>query len=252
MDEGGGLCASNLRRDSRRVVSLWVECPPFLYACQAAELIFIPCCTSQNGNTIPITTWAVMELAKDPILFKAVREEFKTVLKVDTITGRRYVDKRALFSLPLLQSVYTEVLRLHVSINVTREVVGPLTMEGLSLEKGSMVQAPSEIAHREEGIWSAPGHPASEFWAERHVKHVDEATNAGEGGPVPQFSLAGRSNDFFPYGALKKLLILALSTHEANITRQAVAYPCAPAGSLPNMKSCLPWGYLLRDLTLSL
>lgn len=132
------------------------------------------------------------------------------MLKVDATTGRRYADKRALFSLPLLQSVYTEVLRLHVSINVTREVVGPLTMEGLSLERGTLVQAPSEIAHREESIWSAPGHPASEFWAERHVKHVDVATDAGEGGPVSQFSLAGRSNDFFPYGVLKTLPISVL------------------------------------------
>jgi hypothetical protein len=105
-----------------------------------------------------------------------------------------------MLSLPLLQSVYAEALRLHVSINITREIMEPMTLDGYNLEKGALLQAPSELSHYAESVWGAEGHPASEFWAERHIKHVEVTGEDGKVTVVPQFSMVGRTNDFIPYG----------------------------------------------------
>ncbi len=116
----------------------------------------------------------MIEIAKDPSLFQAVREEVKSAYKIDPATQQPVIDAQTLVSLPILQSVYAEILRLHVSINITREVVGPIAVEGHSLKKGALVQAPSEIAHCDERTWAVDGHPASEFWAMRHVQYVEK------------------------------------------------------------------------------
>lgn len=154
----------------------------------------------QNGNTVPIVTWCVMELVKDPELFRAVRAEVLTAIVMDPETQKRTIDLQALLPLPVLQSVYTEALRMHVSINVTREIMEPIVLEGHRLERGAILQAPSEIIQYDEKIWSADSHPASEFWAGRHLKHVKSTDEAGNVVQVPQFDLAGRVNDFIAYG----------------------------------------------------
>ncbi|KAH8659972.1 cytochrome P450 [Xylariales sp. PMI_506] len=149
-----------------------------------------------NANTIPLTIWGLMEIAKDASLFQAVRDEVLTACNTDPKTGRKVINIPTLLSLPLLQSIYIELLRLHVSINVTREIMEPIILDGHKLEKGALLQAPSEIAQYEESVWAVDGHPASEFWAGRHLAKVDFGNKVS----TPQFSLSGRSNDLFPYG----------------------------------------------------
>lgn len=77
-------------------------------------------------NTIPETDWVMMELIRDSALLKEVRDEIQTTLVVDPRTGNASFDVSQLLMLPLLQSIYLETLRLHVSINITREVLEPL------------------------------------------------------------------------------------------------------------------------------
>ncbi|KAH8889265.1 cytochrome P450 [Thozetella sp. PMI_491] len=156
--------------------------------------------TAQNSNTIPVTAWGVIELAKDPKLFQAVRAEVAAAFVLDPATQQRTLDVQKLISLPLMQSIYIELLRMHVSINITREVMEPTTVgDRYRVEKGSLLQAPSEIAHYDEAVWGTEEHPASEFWAERHLKY-EEVQEGGRTVKVPKFDMAGRSNDFFPYG----------------------------------------------------
>jgi len=148
-----------------------------------------------------VVAWLVMEIVKSPELLRRVREEVMTTYTTNS-NGERFIDAQKLLALPLLQSIYIEGMRLHVSMNVTREVVGPLTLEGYELETGSILQAATEITQLDEGVWGAPGHPASEFWAERHIKLVEAVDEGGNVKVEPQFSMAGRQNDFFPYGEL--------------------------------------------------
>jgi len=63
--------------------------------------------------------------------------------------------------------------------------------------KHALIQAPTLLAHFNDQVWAAEGHPASEFWAYRHVRYHKES---GE----MEFAMAGGPNDFFPYGKFKE------------------------------------------------
>jgi len=143
-----------------------------------------------------------MHIARSPDLLEEVRKEVMTAYETSPTSTdqQRIINAQTLLSLPLLQSIYTEGLRLHVSMNVTRQVTGPLELGGVTLEKGAILQAATEISHYDEETWGMEGHPASEFWAERHVQYVDEVGDDGKTKRARRFVLAGGPNDFFPYG----------------------------------------------------
>jgi len=151
-----------------------------------------------NGNSVPIASWALFELVKDPSLWEAIRAEAEPCFAVDPASGERIVDIPKLLACPLLQSVYIESLRCHVAVNVTREVIAETTtVAGYQLPKHSIVQAPTQFAHYDEKAWGVPGHPASEFYAARNVKYATD--QAGEK-TNPEFVMKARPNEFFPYG----------------------------------------------------
>ncbi|KAI0179259.1 cytochrome P450 [Hypoxylon sp. FL1284] len=154
-----------------------------------------------NGNTVPITAWAMIELIKDPCLFQAVRDEALSSYTTDAKTGARRIDPRVLTNLPLLQSLYVEVMRMHVSFNATRKALEPVVIDGFAVEKGALVQTCSRIAHYDESVWGVEGHPAAEFWAWRHVKAAD-AVDVGTGEAIrqSQSAMKGRSASFLAYG----------------------------------------------------
>jgi cytochrome P450 len=147
----------------------------------------------QNANSIPIIGWCLIELIKDPALFAAVREEVDTAFDIDSTSGFRRVDLKKLADLPLLQSIYSEALRVHVSIAITREVIEDVILDEYILKKGYLVQAPGMIAHLDQPTWGVEGHPASEFWAERHITYVDEVDSSGNSRRVKKFSLANKA-----------------------------------------------------------
>ncbi|OHE97164.1 hypothetical protein CORC01_07605 [Colletotrichum orchidophilum] len=154
-----------------------------------------------NANTIPIATWVLIELLRDPELFRAVRDEAHQTLHIDPVTGKRSFDVPKLISMPLMQSIFTECMRLHVSIAISREIVKTTTLQGFRLKKGSMIQAPTNLVHLDEQIWSQEGHAASEFWAERHIKHVTQVEEStGQQTTQRQFVMAGKPSEFFPFG----------------------------------------------------
>ena len=145
-----------------------------------------------NANSVPMSTWALMEILKDPELYLAVREECLAASTADPVTGLRTFDAQKVVSSPILQSVYIETLRLHVSINVTREVTKPITLDGYRLTAGSLIQAPSQIGAYNEVVWGTEKHPASTFWGLRNLKYAPDGR--------PEFTMAGKTSSFFPYG----------------------------------------------------
>ncbi|ROV92191.1 hypothetical protein VMCG_09275 [Cytospora schulzeri] len=153
-----------------------------------------------NGNSVAITAWAVAELLQDPPLLTAVRSEILTGA-VNKETGE--LDAQRVVGLPLLLSVYTEIMRLHVSFSVTREVRrGPFEFSpGCWAETGAIIQTCTTDAHLDEKVWDVDGHPASQFWAYRHVR-TEEILDERTGQKVIQtkFAMRGRPTSFFPYG----------------------------------------------------
>lgn len=137
-----------------------------------------------------------MELARDPSLFARVREEVRGAETIDPDTGSRTLDISKLLLCPVLQAVFTETLRLHMSFNVLRQVKQPVTIDGHKLEQGAMLQAPMQVAHYDES-WAVENHPADEFWPERHIRYKDEK---GEPYRKPIYSIGGRPSSYFPFG----------------------------------------------------
>ncbi|KAI1809745.1 cytochrome P450 [Poronia punctata] len=146
-----------------------------------------------NGNTLPVATWALMEIIQDPVLMQAARKESMTAFRIDEKTNQRRIDTKTLLSLPLLSSIFMEVLRLHVSFNATRLVRSNAEIGGYRIDRGSLVQAPSQIAHMDADSWGTDGHPAWEFWAWRHMKPVDEDSK-------PTTKTKARTASYFPFG----------------------------------------------------
>ena len=137
---------------------------------------------------------------KDPSLWEAIREEAESAFETDPVTGERELNLQKVLVLPLLQSVYIETLRLHVSVNVTREVVAETTtMAGYQLPKHALIQAPTRIAHYDEKVWGVDDHPASEFWAFRNIKYSTVEEN-GKEKQTFKFVMGAGPNEYFPYG----------------------------------------------------
>ncbi|KAI1654489.1 putative cytochrome P450 [Daldinia decipiens] len=152
-----------------------------------------------HANTIPLCAWIMMELIKDPSLFQAVKREVCEAEITGSLVSEK-LDYQKLASLPLLQSVYTEALRLHVDVLITRTSTEPVTIAGYTLPKGSVVQAPTGVAHLDEFTWGTQDHPASEFWGYRHIKEIEIKDDVGHITKQLSFSLASRTGSFFPYG----------------------------------------------------
>jgi hypothetical protein len=158
-----------------------------------------------SSNAIPATCWMLLHILNPlapPTLLPRILAELKTA---KLPSGD--VDIPTLISLPLLQSIFHEVLRMYGDLLVTREIHQTLSLpleEGkenvrsVELGKGSIVMAPTWLGHYDPTCWDAPSHPASEFYAERFL-----TTNPENGKDV--FTLNGRTGKFFPFGGGKSI-----------------------------------------------
>lgn len=107
-----------------------------------------------------------------------------------------------LLSLPLIQSIFQEILRLYTDVLVTRDINADLALpidEGkrqVQFRKGDMVMVPSWLGQRDEGRWNNP--PPDVFYAERFLK-CDLDTGKD------MFTMAGTAGKFFPFGGGKTI-----------------------------------------------
>lgn len=148
----------------------------------------------------------LMELNKDPALLKEVREEVANAFVTDPVTGARTLDIQKIVTLPLLQSLFTEVLRLRVSMVIMRVVEEPISIGGIDIEKGSLIHAYSRIAQTDENTWGVSEHPADVFWAKRHIKHIEETDSTGQSHKKREFAMSASPAFFFPFGELRSLV----------------------------------------------
>ncbi|KAJ4387231.1 hypothetical protein N0V93_007820 [Gnomoniopsis smithogilvyi] len=143
---------------------------------------------------IPTTTWMLMEIVKDPSLLQRVRDEVDTVIQPGPDTGEVSINHQKLVALPLLQSIFTETLRLRINFNIMRDVKQPIILDGHTIPSGVMLQAPMQVAHYNDNVWNTTGdHPANEFWAERHIRYTDH-------GAKRAYAIAGSPASYFPFG----------------------------------------------------
>ncbi|KAK3944594.1 cytochrome P450, partial [Diplogelasinospora grovesii] len=171
---------------------------------------------------IPMTAYMLIEMVRDPSLLQRIRAEIQDAMVFQgqgqgqgqggqqASLGK--VDIAALTKLPLLNSVYSECLRLRSSIPISRRLRQDIDIDGYTLKKDNFILAPSWLSHMEESVWG-PGkggassnnitcttktsnqqqqqqhhHPgAREFWAERFLQMEASKTKIKLG-------------DYCPYG----------------------------------------------------
>ncbi|KAI9743465.1 MAG: hypothetical protein M1818_002777 [Claussenomyces sp. TS43310] len=139
-----------------------------------------------NANAIPMTAYMLIELILRPSLLQRVRDELTSaVLPSPDAKTSLNLDIRTIASLPLLNAIYNECLRLHSSIPISRRLRSDIEIDGYTLRAGNFILAPSWLSHIDDKVWATPEHPAGEFWAERFMQKEREKTKLG---------------DFCPYG----------------------------------------------------
>ncbi|KAI0965156.1 cytochrome P450 [Xylaria arbuscula] len=106
-----------------------------------------------NGNTAPIVFWYLLEALKDPHLCARMIFEVKQCISDDGKLNICHLEKQ-----PLLQSVFAEVLRMRVSIFVSRIVEHrDIVFDGYILPQGEIIIMPTEALHNHHDAWAKAG-----------------------------------------------------------------------------------------------
>lgn len=166
------------------------------------------------GNTIPVAMLATIHIFQDANLLRRVRSLVETCLGQRSLLN---LDPQELVQIPLLSSIYTEILRLYV--NTYCMLSSPhldVPLGKWRLPKGQVCLLNSNISQMDRSFWNTQDglHPVAEFWSDRFI--IDPANPssgpitpvAREGYPraeqdekkEPYFSKKGTEGSFFPYG----------------------------------------------------
>jgi cytochrome P450 len=93
----------------------------------------------------------IMEIIKDAHLHEIVKREISKSVTTDG-PSKGEIDPRRLSSMPVIQSIFAEILRLHTSFLITRSATDTVEVGGYTIPKGSIIQAPTDVAHFDEEI----------------------------------------------------------------------------------------------------
>lgn len=184
-----------------------------------------------NANIVPASCWALYDIVRRPELLAEVRRLISTaIVPSDDPSKPLELSMPILTSIPLLQSIYAETLRLRVATMPTRvPVVDNFQLGEWTFTKGDMIVASHYHASRDPEVWNEGAHgehPIEEFWAERFLKFDDDDASGPrrqpgrgkpEGAPVKSeelkskvasegaFTLDGLANNWIPYGGGLKI-----------------------------------------------
>jgi cytochrome P450 len=132
----------------------------------------------------------------DPTLFGRVMTEVKRAERPDGS-----INIPILISSPLIQSIWTETLRLSTDVLVTRNLAEdttlPLNDEGntfIKMKKGDSVFAPCWISQHDPKTWFDHRAPPEVFYADRFL--TPDPEDPGQ----LIFSMTGTNGKFFPFG----------------------------------------------------
>ena len=156
-------------------------------------------------NALSCIFWAVVHICRDPILLaqihNAIQSSTRAISPVKSrsrppvesqpcLTKRRSglcsaphaspmhseLDINSLSRQPLLQSVYAEILRLYISVFLTRcNERSDIQINDWLLPRNKILLVSSDPAHFDPEIWNSTDghHPPAAFWAERFLVRND-------------------------------------------------------------------------------
>ena len=131
-------------------------------------------------NTTPATFWMLFFIYSMPGLLQDLRKELDAILvtKDDGSETIRSVDIKTLKQhCPLLISTFQETMRVSAMGTSVRKVMEDTVLDGQwLLKKGSMVQMPNRIIHKDSSIW---GTNVEEYNPRRFMKDAASQKYAG-------------------------------------------------------------------------
>ncbi|KAH8651483.1 cytochrome P450 [Tricladium varicosporioides] len=169
-------------------------------------------------NVHPAMIWTIVEIFKDDDLLSRVRGELKAA-KFEGVTSKDQADK--LLSLPLLNAIYAEVLRLRVDVyHIFHSIRDRIQLKEWSYPERSVVVIPTKVAHMDENEWNTINglKPLNKFWADRFLeypndpesgpakrkptssRHSESPPQINPGKGSPKFKDTGVADIFVPYG----------------------------------------------------
>ena len=111
------------------------------------------------ANTIPATFYMLAQIYADKTLLKDVRAELETISTMVDGQTRCISVQTMRDDCPLLNSVFSEVLRVHALGSGARFVREDITLDGqYLLKKGMVVQMPGAVMHSDPAHWGADAH----------------------------------------------------------------------------------------------
>jgi Cytochrome P450 len=152
------------------------------------------------SNAIPSAGWMLMHIL-DPNGDKTVLPRLMKELEAAKMSDGE-LNISILVGLPLLQSIWQEILRLYTDVLVTRDLKEDLVLpfdEGarqMVFRKGALVMAPSYLGHHDAARWTEPPHET--FYADRFLKKDPETGKS-------IFTMGGTNGKLFPFGGGKTI-----------------------------------------------
>lgn len=187
--------------------------------------------------------WSILEIFKDPVLLARVRSELNATFDSAALSDVAF-DSDKLRELPLLHSVYAEVLRLRIWAYVPRYTArADLEINGWRFPKNSFILASTVPAHQDPTFWNTRdgAHPVHKFWADRFLaypndpqsgpqrktgptprKPVRDASESTTGAGPSRFTTLGTTGSWFPYGGGPRVCPGRFFAKRAIITASAI------------------------------
>ncbi|KAI5857357.1 cytochrome P450 [Durotheca rogersii] len=198
-----------------------------------------------NGNTAPTAFWYLLEALRDPALNARMMAEVATCVAPD-----KTIDVQELAKLPLLQSVCAEVLRMRVSILVSRMVeFQDVKFSGYTIPREDFVLMPTDGVHFNAEAWAQAGRtskvPLDKFDPERFLVDTDSG---------PQYSTEGLAGLWIPFGGGDRMcpgrhlaIIEILVTHAYLFSRYDIELAVKDTSGVKCDKKFAPFGALPPD-----
>ncbi|KAL2075856.1 hypothetical protein VTL71DRAFT_799 [Oculimacula yallundae] len=178
-----------------------------------------------NANIVPIIGWSMIDTLVRPELLAQAREVVSTLSP--SAKGAEGLDMPKLLANPLLQSIYSEELRLRNGVIIQRvPVVDDFKIGDWKFPKGDMIIASSWHEQRDKSVWNegpvnGEFHDVEDFWAERFIVYPnDQSTGPAKPGRdtkskpklavkdsdnVPKFTIDSVTGSYIPYGGGQKI-----------------------------------------------
>lgn len=160
-----------------------------------------------NGNAVPSVFWFIYETLKSDQSVRGQADREVAACR----NAEEGLDIERLFSQPLLQSIYAEVLRLHVVIGTARQSdTEPFSLGGYQIPKGEPFVIFSRHPALNQEAWGMAGRPPTEttplheFHPERFLVGDNKASDP-EGGASLEFSMEELAGLWIPYGGGQRM-----------------------------------------------